>query len=149
MKSIFNPTDNKEFIERIDKLTPSTTALWGKMDVAQMLTHCQTTLKLALGEMKLKRAFIGFVFGKIAKRKILNDADLDKHLPTFKEAKITDQRNFEEEKSKLTDLVKRMQQAGPGGLAKDPHPFFGALTPEEYDRMNAKHLDHHLRQFGV
>jgi len=149
MKSIFNSIDNEEFIARIDKLTPSTTAVWGKMNVSQMLAHCQTTLNLALGEMKLKRAFIGLIFGKMAKRKILNDADLDKHLPTFKEAKIIDQRNFEEEKSKLTALVRRMQQAGPGGLAKDPHPFFGALTPEEYDHMNAKHLDHHLRQFGV
>ncbi|BAU53178.1 DUF1569 domain-containing protein [Mucilaginibacter gotjawali] len=149
MKSIFNLNDNKEFIARINKLTPSTTALWGKMNVSQMLAHSQTTLMLALGEMKMKRAFIGLIFGKLALKKILNDNELDKHLPTFKEAKITDQRNFEEEKAKLIGLLKRFRKAGPDGLAKDPHPFFGALTPDEYDRMNAKHLDHHLRQFGV
>ncbi|MFI5139987.1 MAG: DUF1569 domain-containing protein [Sphingobacteriales bacterium] len=149
MKSIFNLTDNAEFIERINSLSPSSQALWGKMNVGQMLAHSQTTLKLALGEMKLKRAFIGRIFGKIAKKKILNDAAIEKHLPTFKEAKITDQRNFEEEKAKLLDLVKRFQKAGPDGLTKDPHPFFGALTPNEYDRLNTKHLDHHLRQFGV
>jgi len=149
MKSLFNAADNNEFIERIDKLTPSTAALWGKMNAGQMLAHSQTTLKLALGEMKLKRAFIGVIFGKIAKKKLLNGADLDKHLPTFKEARITDERNFQEEKAKLVGLIKRFQKAGPDGLAKDPHPFFGPLTPDEMDRLNTKHLDHHLRQFGV
>ncbi len=35
------------------------------------------------------------------------------------------------------------------GLSKDPHPFFGNLNSEEWDTLNWKHLDHHLRQFGV
>jgi hypothetical protein len=149
MKSIFNAADNADFIKRINKLSPSSQALWGKMNVGQMLTHSQTTLNLAIGDLKLKRAFIGFLFGKIAKKKLLNDEPLEKNLPTFREARIKDERDFEEEKAKLTDLIKRFQKVGPDGLIKDPHPFFGDLKPEEWDKLNTKHLDHHLRQFGV
>jgi hypothetical protein len=29
------------------------------------------------------------------------------------------------------------------------HPFFGALTPDEWSTGKYKHLDHHLGQFGV
>jgi hypothetical protein len=149
MKSIFNPTDNDGFIERIDKLTPLTPALWGKMNVAQMLAHCHVPLKLALGDLKLKCSFFGFLFGRIAKKKLLNDAPFEKNLPTFKEAIIKSRRNFEDEKKFLIVLLKRMRLAGPGGMVKDPHPFFGKLSPNEWDKLNTKHLDHHLRQFGV
>ena len=42
MKNIFNPTDNQELISRIEKLTPETKALWGKMTVdPNVITlHC-------------------------------------------------------------------------------------------------------------
>jgi hypothetical protein len=149
MSSIFKTADNDEFIKRIDKLTPSTPALWGKMHVSQMLAHCQAPLHLALGDLKLKRTFVGFLFGKMAKKKLLNDAPLKKNLPTFKEAVIKGRRNFDDEKKFLKLLIKRMKMTGPAGLAEDPHPFFGKLSPREWDRLNTKHLDHHLRQFGV
>jgi Protein of unknown function (DUF1569) len=34
-------------------------------------------------------------------------------------------------------------------LTQKPHPFFGALTVAEWDGLQWKHLDHHLRQFGA
>jgi Protein of unknown function (DUF1569) len=149
MKSIFNQTGNAEVIERIDKLTASTPAVWGKMNVAQMLAHCQVFVEIPLDDVRLKRSFMGLVFGKIAKKKVLNDEPLPQKLPTSKKARINDSRDFEEEKAKLISLVKRFQKAGPEGLTKAPHPFFGKLTAAEWDKLNAKHLDHHLRQFGV
>lgn len=149
MKSIFNAKDNDELIERIDKLTPSSAAQWGKMNVSQMLVHCQIFIKLALGDLKLRRVFLGLLFGKIAKKQVLSDAPLKRNLPTVKEANIKDQRNFEEEKAGLIALLKDMQKAGLNGLTCEPHPFFGNLEPKEWDHLNAKHLDHHLSQFGV
>jgi hypothetical protein len=147
MKSIFNQTDNAELIERINKLTPSTPAVWGKMNVAQMLAHCQVIIQVALGELRLKRNLLGFIFGGIAKKQIL-EKPLKQNLPTFSEAKIVDAKSFDKEKQKLIELVKRFS-AGPGVISKDPHPFFGPLTVDEWDTLQVKHLDHHFRQFGV
>jgi len=31
----------------------------------------------------------------------------------------------------------------------NPHPLFGAFTSQQWGQMQYKHLDHHLRQFGV
>ena len=39
MKNVFNQNDVKEFIGRINTLTPATQAKWGKMSVGQMLAH--------------------------------------------------------------------------------------------------------------
>jgi len=148
MKSIFNPADNAEIIDRIDKLTPSATALWGKMNAGQMLAHCQVIIKIPLGEVQSRRGLMGIIFGRIAKKQILNDQPVKTNLPTFKEAKITDQKNFDSEKLALTKLVKKFL-SGPEIITKAQHPFFGPLTIDEWDTLQVKHLDHHLRQFGV
>jgi Protein of unknown function (DUF1569) len=46
-------------------------------------------------------------------------------------------------------FVERAGKVGLAGITQHPHPFFGELTPEEWDILQSKHLDHHLRQFGV
>jgi LPS sulfotransferase NodH len=46
-------------------------------------------------------------------------------------------------------LIDRFASGGPAGCAQHPHSFFGPLTPAEWAELNYKHLDHHLRQFGV
>ena len=149
MKSLFNAPYNQGVIDRINALSPASKPLWGKMQVAQMLAHAQQPLKVALGELKLKRGVMGFIFGRMAKKKMLADGDLKKNLPTAKEFLVRTDLLFEEEKKKLIALIQRFYQSGPQGLTKEDHPFFGKLTTEEWDRLQWKHLDHHLRQFGV
>jgi len=149
MKSLFNLSDSSEIIDRINRLTPQSKSSWGKMNVEQMLAHSQRPLNVASGNLKLKRGLIGVLFGGIAKRKLAGEDSFKKNLPTAPEFVVKDPKNFEEEKKKLIELVQQFAKAGPAGLSKDPHPFFGNLRTEEWDILNWKHLDHHLRQFGV
>ena len=62
---------------------------------------------------------------------------------------IENDRNFDDEKTKAIELIQKLSTVGPTGVTKDKHPFFGKLSPEEWDTLTVKHLDHHLRQFGV
>ena len=149
MSSLFNQSQANQIIERINQLSADTKAQWGKMSVTQMLAHSQPPLKVATGDLKLKRGLIGFLFGGIAKKQLLADHPFKKNLPTSKEFLVKDHREFEVEKQKLISLINEFQQKGKPGLSKDPHPFFGKLTPDEWDLLQWKHLDHHLRQFGV
>jgi hypothetical protein len=149
MKSLFNAADNQEVLNRINRLSPGTKQLWGKMTVAQMLAHAQTTLQVALGERKLKGGLLGFLFGRIAKKKLSGDKPFKQNLPTAPSFVVKDERNFEEEKEKLIDLVKRFGSHDPEEIAKRAHPFFGKMSVNEWDNLQWKHLDHHLRQFGV
>ena len=54
VKNLFDTTVKQEIIDRINKLTPQSQRQWGKMDVAQMLAHCQMPLGVATGKHKLK-----------------------------------------------------------------------------------------------
>lgn len=150
MQSLFNTTDNQKIIDRINSLSNTSQAQWGKMNVAQMLAHNQVPLKVAFGEHKLKRGLMSILFGKMFKNKLMKDEKpFDRNLPTDKTFIVVDQREFEKEKNALSELIKNFVEKGPNGLTKDPHPFFGELTGEEWDKLQWKHMDHHLRQFGA
>jgi len=149
MKSIFNPADNAELIARINNLTAFTPARWGKMNAAQMMAHMQVGMNIAFGNSKRVTHWIGLVFGSIGKRRMLRDGDFDKHIPTFKQAQITNDRSFVAEKQKLIALIESALVITQAGLAKYPHPYFGKFKNDEWARLNWKHFDHHLRQFGV
>jgi len=119
------------------------------MSVDQMLVHGQRPLQVAFGELKLKRTFIGFLFGSIAKKKLTSDEPWKKNLPTDKNFIVKEHYNVDGEKKSLIRLVQRFGQAGPNEISKEPHPFFGQLTSQEWDTLTWKHLDHHLKQFGA
>lgn len=149
MSSLFNASDTQQIIARINKLTTNSQPLWGKMNVTQMLEHCEPPLKVAFGDLKLKRGLIGILFGGMAKKQLMGEKPFRRNLPTAPQFLVKDYGDFESEKQKLIGLVEKFQENGPEGLSKDPHPFFGKLTPEEWDTLQWKHLDHHLNQFGA
>jgi LPS sulfotransferase NodH len=62
---------------------------------------------------------------------------------------VRDDRNLAQERDLLYALIDRFVAAGPDGCTGHPHSFFGRLTPQQWAQLMYKHLDHHLRQFGV
>ena len=148
MKSLFEPTTLVEVIERIQKISPSAQRQWGKMEVSQMMAHCVGALEMAMGTLNPKRIFICRIIGPMFRKKYTDDKPFDQHSPTSQELKIVGHKDFEAEKKKLMDLVKRFSSGGEAIATKHPHPFFGPLTPREWGIGMYKHIDHHLRQFS-
>ncbi len=149
MASIYNQQDAESYIARINLLTPISQHIWGSMTVAQMLAHIQQPIRVALGEFKAKRTIIGILFGGIAKKGLINEKPFKQGLPTANSFVIENDRNFNYEKAKAIELIQKLTAVGPSGVTKDKHPIFGKLSAEEWDVLTVKHLDHHLRQFGV
>jgi len=149
MKSLFETGPYDEIIERSERLNPQSPALWGKMNVAQMLAHCKEPLKVPLDKIVLKKpnAVMKFLFS-FFKQTLYNDKPWRKGLPTSKEFIITDVRDFQNEKKELLNLIHEFH-AGKNKTEWPPHPFCGQFTSEQWGKMQYKHLDHHYRQFGV
>ncbi|MBA3649394.1 MAG: DUF1569 domain-containing protein [Chitinophagales bacterium] len=149
MKNIFNPADAEEFILRINKLTPATQPLWGKMSVDQMLAHCNVTYEMIYEDKHAKpNAFMRVILKMLVKKKVVSEAPYKHSNPTAPAFKITGSKNFEEEKSRLINYIRRTQQSGADFEGKESHSF-GRLTTTEWNNLMSKHLDHHLTQFGV
>lgn len=150
MESLFDPHGNQKILDRIDQLTPIKLSEWGVMTVAQMMEHCQMPLKVVYGTKQLKVSWLmKFCFGRSAKKMFTGEKKFGKGLPTAKEFKITYHPNFDEAKAGLKELVAKFTREGRAGIMVTEHPLFGKMTYEEIDHAQWKHLDHHLRQFGV
>lgn len=148
MKNIFNPTDNQELILRIEKLTPESRALWGKMTVDQMISHCIAPIDIAFGTKTIKMPFIMGLLGRMMKNKWLSAPEFKKNTPTAKEFIRTNNYDFEKTKKELIDKTRKFQE-GTQVIKLEVHPFWGKLSMEDWNNLQWKHLDHHLRQFGV
>jgi hypothetical protein len=149
MQNLFQPEAVTVVIARIDKLQPTTPHQWGRMDVAQMMAHCSATLDVASGRTVLPRMFIGRVLGPFVRPGFTNNKPFSKNGPTDKSFVIADTRDFALEQEQLKTRVQQFHQGGEALCTKHPHSFFGPLTPQEWATGMYKHLDHHLRQFGV
>ncbi|HET9057399.1 MAG TPA: DUF1569 domain-containing protein, partial [Chitinophagaceae bacterium] len=120
---------------------------WGKMDAAQMLAHVQMPIKIALGTHQPKGSFLLRLIGPLFKSKLWDAVPYKESLPTDPTFITTGQvKDFEKEKSQLLQLVNNFSE---NNIARDAHPIFGKLTKEQWAKATWKHLDHHLRQFGV
>jgi hypothetical protein len=151
MNNLFNQPDVSGITERVEKLTVNSQRLWGKMNVGQMLAHCNVSMETAMGKHFIKRIFIGRIIGTLMKRKVLNEKPFGKNSPTDKTYIFTDKDklDFEKEKSKLKQSIILFFEAGAAKCTTYPHPFFGKFTAEQWAILQWKHLDHHLRQFGL
>jgi uncharacterized protein DUF1569 len=151
MKNLFEPATAQEVKQRMAQLGPENERLWGKMNAAQAQAHCSIALEWALGNAVPARAnLLGRIMGRIVKPLVFRNNDpLRRNSPTAKELIVEDDRDLKKEQDRLSGLVDRFASAGPEGCTKHPHTFFGPLTPQEWATLMYKHLDHHLRQFGV
>lgn len=149
MNNLFNPSDVSEILNRIEKLTPNSQRQWGKMNVAQMLAHCNISMETAIGKNSISRVFIGRIIGNLLKPKVLSEKPFGKNSPTDKSYIFPSSLNFKEEQAKVVASIKTFSEGGPTRCTKHPHPFFGNFTPEQWAIFQWKHLDHHLRQFSV
>ncbi|RYZ90830.1 MAG: DinB family protein [Proteobacteria bacterium] len=148
MNDLFNPESARALMDRLEKLEAQQPPLWGRMNAAQMLTHCQAPFAVYFGELELRQSVAGLLFGRFAKRKLFSGKPWPRGLPTAKEFVVTDERSFEEEREKLEALIRRFTD---NSLLLHPprHPFFGKMTAQEWSHLAYRHLDHHLQQFGV
>ncbi|MCZ4319479.1 DUF1569 domain-containing protein [Aequorivita viscosa] len=146
MKSLFEPETHTLIIERINKLSEKSERRWGSMNVAQMLHHCQLPLKISLGKGNLKKQFFPLAF--LFKKSLYNDKPWRQNLPTAKAFKITESKDFAEERTMLTALIDEFHTKK-NQSKWEPHPIFGKFTAQQWGQMQYKHLDHHLKQFGV
>ncbi|HEY0894928.1 MAG TPA: DUF1569 domain-containing protein [Sphingobacteriaceae bacterium] len=150
MKSIFARKDIEELIDRINCLSPASPGLWGKMTVSQMLAHCNVAYEMTFGDKHpAPNPFVKLMLRLFVKNKVVSDQP---HKPNGRTAPaflVSSEKDFEIEKNRLIRYIQQTQQLGAEHFHMKESPSFGKLTQTEWNKMLYKHLDHHLKQFGV
>jgi hypothetical protein len=151
MKNMFDATVAHEVKTRLGQLEPHSARRWGKMAAPQMLAHCSMSMQWAVGEVVPEMGPLpARLMGRLVKPLVFrNDDPLRKNSPTARVLIVADERDFSNERDRLSGLIDKFTVGGPAGCTTNPHSFFGKMTPEQWAILMYKHLDHHLRQFGA
>jgi uncharacterized protein DUF1569 len=151
MKNLFDPTVANQVKTRLRQLEPQSERQWGKMTAAQMLAHCSVSMQWAVGEVVPEKGPLPVrLLGRVVKPLVFRNEDpLRKNSPTARSLVVSDERDLNKERERLSGLIDRFVSGGAAGCTTNPHSFFGRMTPEQWAILMYKHLDHHLRQFGL
>jgi hypothetical protein len=153
VKDLFDPILVEETKQRILQLHAESKPQWGCMAVAQTLAHCTSGIEMAMGIIQAKRApFPANWIGRLIKPLVFrDDKPMRRNSPSSPELFSADSTkcDFISERSRLIAAIDSFASQGPKCCSRYPHPFFGPLKPQQWAILAYKHLDHHLRQFGV
>ncbi|MFB9080322.1 DUF1569 domain-containing protein [Flavobacterium procerum] len=150
MKNIFKLEDSQDFINRITLLSYNSQPVWGKMNVSQMLAHCNVTYEMVYDSIHPKpNRFVKFLLKLFVKSNVVNEKPYPKNIRTAPQFIISDERDFEKEKTRLINYIIKTQELGKNEFEGKVSLSFGKLNSTEWNNMFAKHLDHHLKQFNV
>lgn len=147
-KNLYKSDIHQECLERIDKLTADTQPQWGKMSAAQMLSHCAEIQEVTNGKELKGTPFIVKIFKGFIKKMVINEKPYPKSTQTHPQYKQRDDKDFEEEKARLKKALQNFVD-NESRAEEIKHTLFGEMTADEKGWAMYKHLDHHLKQFGV
>jgi hypothetical protein len=146
MPRLHDSTFRCDVVKRLRSLRPDSQRQFGKMSADQMLWHVNCALENALGTRPIAAAKIPIP--KPVLKFIVMNLPWGKGNPTAPEFIATSNHDFESERTKCIELVESLASKAmdePWG----EHPAFGRMSGRDVSRLQAKHLNHHLAQFGV
>lgn len=151
IENMFDSQGKDTMIARVNALTADSRAQWGKMDVAQMLAHCNVAYEIVHEPGKhTPPGFIGKFFARVfAKNMVVGDKPYPQNSPTAPMFVIDEPKDFETEKARMMSYINATFDQGVAHYEGLENMTFGKLSAEQWNTLFSKHLDHHLRQFGV
>jgi Protein of unknown function (DUF1569) len=149
VKTLWHPDSRAALRQRIDRLTPATQPLWGRMNAGEMVLHCTAGMRLGLGELPAKPRNSVFRYWPL-KHLFVYWVPFPKSAPAPREVVTRGKEvgDWAESVAALHATLERFAERNPRA-AWPVHPVFGPLTGKAWGALGWRHLDHHLRQFGV
>jgi len=137
-------------IERLNKLNGEEKPLWGKMTVNQMMSHLVQSADLPFKDILPDKS--NFMSRTFIKPLILYVLPMPKEVKTSPE--FNQQENGRKPQEFLADraiVIDAINTLGSLPVDHDclSHPMFGKMSAKEWALIAHKHIDHHLKQFGV
>jgi hypothetical protein len=148
--SIFDPAEHRRSLDRLAALTPDTPRLWGTMTPAQIVAHLCVSYEYAFGERTDRPPLVMRLLLRVFFRSMLvGDRPYPRNSRTAPTMVMRDDRDLDHERARLVSFMERIHREGAAAWDGREQITLGRLTAEEWSTLFHKHLDHHLRQFGV
>jgi len=124
---------------------------WGTLTKSAMINHFIWMLRHSMGRSFLVPDYSTFLSRTLSKKLVLSGV---RALPKNRclPAHLCKQGISDQETGDLETLQALMEEyldlVQTGDLEPAPHPRYGRLTIDEWDRLHMLHFEHHLQQFN-
>ena len=146
MKLLHNAGVRNEIRHRIEKLRPDSQRKWGRMTVDQMLWHVNIPLAESMGEYQTKPHTPPIPPALL--RWLALNIPWPRGARTRPDLVAAKHYDFNQERLRLLDFIERFAHRDLNAVWP-ASANFGAMSGVHWSRLHAKHLDHHLKHFGV
>ena len=138
-------------LSTVSTLDASQKPLWGAMSAQRMIEHLTDSVQVSSGKIELEQITPDDKLDRMISF-LESDKPMAKNIEVSFAGKDVPLRHEEIELA-IDELVEEWIDfeelfASEEGL-KVPHPYYGPLNFEQWQRLHAKHFTHHFEQFGV
>lgn len=147
MKTLFDREMREGLLARLERVTAESQPRWGKMNAEQMMAHLVEGMRMSLGEFSTRPKRMITRYPPF-RQLFVYWLPWPKGAPTARELLPADRRELDHSRREVARLVNLIGERA--GEAEWPdHPAFGKLGARGWGVLGWRHVDHHLRQFGL
>jgi len=147
MPTLRNEADRTGLVERLRRVTPDAKPKWGSFDAPRMICHIGDALDSAVGELAVAPTGGPWMLRHFPiKHLALYVIPMPKGAKAAPELLARTPGDFEADRRRVVEGIERVASAPQG--TGPTHFLFGEMTCDQWNALNWKHIDHHLRQFG-
>ena len=147
VRTIWSPADREAILRRFEQLSPDARPKWGTLDAPRMVTHVTDAVRASIGELALKPKASPLSYWPINVL-VMFYLPWPKSAPTSPELLERRPLGWTNELDTLRAMLDRFTERSINGQWT-PHVAFGPISGTQWGRLTYRHLDHHLKQFGV
>ncbi len=142
----------EQLCTRIQAIPADTIPLWGKLRKQGLIEHFIWALKHTMGRSSKIPDYGAWYARQVLKPLILKGIipiPRNIHLPVQladQGIQLREPGDMETLQALLEEYLRLVQD---DELTPSPHPFFGKMDIDEWDRLHVLHFEHHLKQFSA
>ena len=153
VRSLWRDADRRALVARLRRLAPDARPRWGRLTAPRLLAHLADSLRFALGDVDAppRHGRVARLLRRApAKQLVVYWLPFPRHAPQVAALFATPPGAWAGDLAAVEALLDRAAAHAAAARPGWPeHPFFGRLTTRAWGVLGWRHMDHHLRQFGV
>jgi hypothetical protein len=148
MRSFWQQDAREEAVARLERLAPDAPAAWGRFDAPRMVVHLTDALRMTFGDLPTQPRNFPLLRTFPLKQLVIYVLPFPRGAPTARELLERVPGDWASERRECRALIERFATER---RDRDwpTHPAFGRLDAQGWGVLACRHVDHHLRQFGV
>ncbi len=145
----FDPAVTADLLRRLEALHPESQPRWDHRDAAWMVRHCAETYELASAPPPRLSLLHRLLNRTYLRWRVVSDRPFREDAPGPSAPVAADPATLNAGRNHLMMLIRAAHGMEARHMEGRLHPLHGRLSARQWSALYWKHLDHHLRQYGV